>query len=101
MELALIFFLVILGLCLLAVLGMVWVILKGGDERRQMVITQAAANSFYISVGVYLLDLLLRLVAPNFLEGTGNLFSEKLSFLIVCAFIFLINLVLLNRRHGG
>lgn len=91
-------FVIFLVLDILAIAAMMVSIGKSGDEMRKMIIEKAAANTFYITIGLFIFDNLMNIIHSfSHISMTEvNPFSR----LVVLSFIFLFQLMFLKRRNG-
>lgn len=98
---------ILLGIWVLFMLVMVGMIAymiatigKQGDERRRMIIRQAAANCFYVTVGLYLFDI-IRNLWTSIVEGVATRPGTPFARLAVLAIFFVLQLVYFDRKYGA
>ena len=97
---AVLLFLAGLGLALGGILWMFVSLGRQGDERRRMIVTQAAAWSFVVMAGAMALEVVEQVVRSAAL-GQPMSFTSPLVRLMVMSWVYFISLGCLRRRHGG
>ena len=92
-----------LGGMILALAGIVWMFVslgRQGDERRRMIVTQAAAWSFVATAGALALETVEQVVRST-VTGQPMDPTNPLVQLMVASWVYFISLWCLKRRHGG
>ena len=92
-----------LGILALSLVGIVWMFVslgRQGDERRRMIVTQAAAWSFVVSAGGLALEVVEQVVRSIAFSQPME-FTNPLVRLMVLSWVYFISLAVLKRRHGG
>jgi uncharacterized membrane protein len=79
---------------LVAVIAMLIVIGKKGDERRRFIVEKASSRTFYVAIGILLLDSITASIKGKAAE------ESSLIMLAVLALVFLIELLHLSRIYG-
>ena len=92
-----------LAVLALSLAGIVWMFVslgRQGDERRRMIVTQAAAWSFVVAAGGLLLDVVEGVVRSAALSQPVEPVNPLVK-LMVLSWVYFISLAVLKRRHGG
>ncbi|WP_054671604.1 hypothetical protein [Lentilactobacillus senioris] len=100
MEIAiLIFVLFFLIVSFGAIITMFRTISKQGDERRKQIIMTASANTFYILMGLLVLDVIGQIISI-FLSKTPPTNLKPFHLLLISAIIFLLELHTTSKKLG-
>ena len=92
-----------LAVLALSLAGIVWMFVsrgRQGDERRRMIVTQAAAWSFVVAGGGLLLDVVEGVVRSVAFSQPVEPVNPLVK-LMVLSWVYFISLAVLKRRHGG
>ncbi|KRM94559.1 hypothetical protein FC56_GL001518 [Lentilactobacillus senioris DSM 24302 = JCM 17472] len=99
MEIAiLIFVLFFLIVSFGAIITMFRTISKQGDERRKQIIMTASANTFYILMGLLVLDVIGQIISIFLSKTPTNL--KPFHLLLISAIIFLLELHTTSKKLG-
>ena len=89
-----ILFWIIFAILVVAIVGMIVAIGRDGDERRKFIVEKASAQTFYIGIGILILDCVYTVVTDNVARNSSPIM------LVVLAIVFLIELAHLFYRYG-
>lgn len=87
------FFYIIFIIMILFIVKMIYSIFKQEDERRKMIIMMASTNTFYITISILILDLVLRIIGYK-------LNNDSIILLTIISIIYSINLFRYKKKFG-
>lgn len=98
MNMYLILFFIFLFTLFSSIISMLFLIAKKGDERKEFIIGKASYQTFCIIIGMLLINCF-----ESFYKSFNGIQSNLINpfiYLSVISLVFLINLIIVNKRYG-
>ncbi|MCJ7856163.1 hypothetical protein MUJ63_07555 [Lachnospiraceae bacterium NSJ-143] len=93
-------FFMLMSLSIILIVFMLFSLSRNGDERRKMILSKACSSTFYIMVGMLVLDIIYQFI--SFGAGRHGAYRGFNPFITLCvlAVVYTINLIYFKKKYG-